>query len=264
MPDVFYALPVLVAGTAVVVLFVALALGGMLVTRRWLNPRLTFSSDSNTVVGGIVQSIGVFYGVTIGLIAISAWTNYNSVGNAASQEAAAIGVLYRSVSSYPEPNSSSLQSGLRAYTENVINEDWPAQARGEIAESGTFLLNDFQRQLASFEPITEGQKILHAETLSAYNHLIELRRQRVDTVDTSLETSMWVIIWLGAAISLMIMYFFNLPDVYMHAALIGLSAAFIGLLVVVIAVNDRPYAGSVAVSPQSYQIIIETVMDKVD
>lgn len=214
-------------------------------------------------MGGVVQAIGVFYGVTIGLIAVGAWTNYTTVADVASREAAAIGMLYRDVSTYPEPYRESLQTKLHLYTQYIVDEAWPTQSRGQIAEGGTDLLNDFQRELASFEPVTEGQKIIHAETFSAYNNLLEQRRHRIDSVGTSLEEFMWVIIWLGAAISLAVMYFFYLPDARMHAALIGLSAAFIGLVIVVIAVNDRPYAGSFAVTPRSYQILLDTVMGKV-
>ena len=43
-------------------------------------------------------------------------------------------------------------------------------------------MNDFEARLVAFEPTTEGQKILHAETLRAYSQMIEARRLRLDAV----------------------------------------------------------------------------------
>ena len=47
-------------------------------------------------------------------------------------------------------------------------------------------MSRFQAMLDKFEPATEGQKILHAETLRAYNQLIQARRLRLDAVNTGL------------------------------------------------------------------------------
>jgi hypothetical protein len=264
MPDFFYEIPIWLAGTGTVLLFVVVALTGMIYARRWLYVRFMCNDDSNQVVGGVVQAIGVFYGITVGLIAVSAWTNYDNVASLASHEAAAIGALYRDVSSYPEPKRSILQAELRDYTDYVIDIAWPAQRRGETVQGSTLILNAFQRELVSFEPTTEGEKILHAEALRAFNHLVEQRRLRIDSVGTALPAVMWAIVWAGAAISIVVMYFFYLPDHRMHGTLVGLTAAFVGILIVVIAVNDRPYSGQLAVGPESYQLIVDTLMNELD
>ena len=44
------------------------------------------------------------------------------------------------------------------------------------------MMNNFQATLSSFEPMTEGQKILHTETLRAYDQLIQARRPESQTV----------------------------------------------------------------------------------
>ena len=52
----------------------------------------------------------------------------------------------------------------------------------------------FQVVLTKFEPATEGQKLLHAETLRAYNQLIQARRLRLDAVSTGLPGVMRAVI----------------------------------------------------------------------
>ncbi len=62
----------------------------------------------------------------------------------------------------------------------VINQAWTLQRRGEVPSGGMQQVNDFQNRLAAFEPATEGQKLLHGETLRAFSHMIEARRLRLD------------------------------------------------------------------------------------
>jgi hypothetical protein len=45
----------------------------------------------------------VFYGVTLALIAVSAYQGFAAANQTVGREAAALGTLYRDVSSYPEP-----------------------------------------------------------------------------------------------------------------------------------------------------------------
>jgi hypothetical protein len=45
--------------------------------------------------------------------------------------------------------------------------------------------------------VTEGQKLLHGETLGAYNQLIQARRLRLDAVGTGVPAVMWAVIHRG-------------------------------------------------------------------
>ena len=109
-----------------------------------------------------------------------------------------MGVLYRDVGGYPEPTRSQLQRNLREYLEYVIHQAWPLQQRGQIPAGGVEQQNRFQALLLSFEPTTEGQKLLHAETLRAYDQMIEARRLRLDVVLTGLPGILWCVIVIGA------------------------------------------------------------------
>ena len=102
-------------------------------------------------------------------------------------------------------------------------------------------MNRLQDVLLSFEPATDGQEILHAETLRAYNNLIQARRMRVDAVRTHLPELMWIVILSGAVISLCASFFFSVEDVRLHAILVTLLAIFIGLVIFLTFAFDRPF-----------------------
>src|SRR5687768_7358913 len=160
------------------------ALLGLLLVRRYVLPRLRYNDGANDAVSGTVQAIGVFYGITVGLIAVGVWNTHSNAEDLVSKEAAAIGGLYRDVSGYPSPIREELRSKLREYTVFIINDAWPAQKKGQgqHVSAGVHLLDQFQADLQSFQPANASQTALHSETLRAYNSLIEYRRLRIDAV----------------------------------------------------------------------------------
>src|SRR4030095_11605023 len=150
--------------------------------------------------------------------------------------------------------------GLRDYKEQVINQAWPLQRQGKIPTAGIEHMSRFQELLTRFEPATEGQKILHAETLRAYNVLIQSRRLRLDAVGTGLPTVMWAVIVIGAFIGLSASFFFKVADVRLHRIEILLLAVFIGLVIFMIVALDRPFRGDLGVKADPYQLVYDQLM----
>jgi len=261
VPNWLYDLPPLHSALAIIAFVELVSVGGLIWTRRFAIPRFHYCENINEAVSGTVQAIGVFYGITVGLIAVAVWDTNTNAAELVSREASAISAIYRDVSGYPSPLREDLRDRLREYTVFTIEEAWPAQRRGEILPRGTQLLNDFQAKLYTFEPTTQGQMALHTETLRGYNNFIEYRRLRIDAVKSGLSTRMWIVIWLGAAISIGVAYFYRITDIKLHAALVILMAGFLALVLFMITINDRPFYGSVSISPEPYELIIHHVMD---
>ncbi len=164
------------------------------------------------------------------------------------------------MTSYPEPIRSELQQSLRDYTEQVIHGAWPLQQQGKIPTAGIGYMTQFQAMLDKFEPVTEGQKILHAEVLRAYNGLIQARRQRLDAVSTELPGVLWTVVIAGAFIGLTAAFFFRVPDVRLHAIMVLLLAIFIGLVIFMIFALDRPFRGYLSLDPAPYQLLLDQLI----
>src|SRR6476659_6400198 len=131
MPNWLYEVSPPIAALTMLVFIECLALVGLFLTRRHLLPRLHYHDGANDAVSGTVQAIGVFYGITVGLIAVGVWNTNSNASELVSKEAASIGALYSDVSGYPPPIRDELRGKLREYTVFVINEAWPAQRIGQ-------------------------------------------------------------------------------------------------------------------------------------
>jgi hypothetical protein len=261
MVNFFFRLPLVVSGLVIVALFCLFAIGGLLLVRRFILPRLHINHHDAHFCGTMVHSVMVFYGLALALIAVNVFETYADVSKIVSREATSSAMLYRDISGYPEPMRSRLQAELRGYVFQVIHGAWPLQARGEVPTQGVEWMNRLQGLLLSFEPATEGQKLLHAETLRAYNNLIEARRMRVDAVLTHLPELMWIVIMAGAVISLCASFFFSVEDVRLHAVLVTLLATFIALVIFLTFAFDRPFMGDLGVSSDPYQLIYDQLMN---
>ena len=255
-------LPLFVTGPLIIGAPCLYGVFGLLFVRRRVLPRLSMHVADSEFTGAIVQCVMVFYGLACALIAVTVFQTYSDVSKIVSQEATSIAALYRDVTGYPEPVRHMLQEELRAYTDQVIHEAWPLQHRGELPRAGVAYMDRFQSTLIAFEPSTEGQKLLHAETLRAYNTMIVARRLRVDAGDTGLPGVMWAVILVGGLISLSAAFFFKVEDPRLHAILVTLLATFMGLVVFMILSLDRPYRGDLAISSASYELVYDQLMKR--
>jgi hypothetical protein len=254
VPSWLYELSPLQAAVIVMAFIETLSLAGLFLTRRFVMPRLHYSDGVNDAVSGTVQAIGVFYGITVGLIAVGVWNTNSNASDLVSKEAASIAALYRDVSGYPSPLRDELRAKLREYTVFVIEQAWPAQkvGQGQSINVGTKIMDDFQDKLYTFDPSTWGQQSLHTEALKAYNTLIEYRRLRIDAVGSGLSSVMWAVIWVGAIISIGVAYFYKIEDPKLHAMLVALMGGFLAIVLFMIVINDKPFYGYVSISSDPY------------
>jgi len=260
MFESLFDLPLLLVGPAIIAALCLFAVVGLVLVRRRLLPRLRVDQGDSEFTGAMLQSVMVFYGLAVALIAVSVFQTYSEASKVVTGEATALNAIYRDVSSYPEPIRSDLQKELRDYTDQVINQAWPSQRRGQIPSAGIERMSSFQGVLNKFEPATDGQKILHAETLHAYNLLIQARRQRLDAVNTGLPNVMWAVIVIGAFISLSASFFFRVEDVRLHCIEVLLLAVFIGLVIFMIVALDRPFRGDLGIPADPYKLIYNQLM----
>ena len=177
-----------------------------------------------------------------------------------SAEATAITTLWRDLGGYPEPLDGSMRDVLRGYTDQVINGAWPQLKRGQIPSEGVEWMDRLQSLLYAFEPVTEGQKVLHAETLRAFNHLVEQRRQRLDAAQGGLPGVLWFVLLGGASAGLTLGLFFYVENAHFQACmLLGLAASLSMVLLVIFAL-DTPFTGEISIGPDSYQLIYDQHM----
>ncbi|QJR09262.1 hypothetical protein DSM104443_00299 [Usitatibacter rugosus] len=263
MIDFLFSLPLWALALVLNVWLVGFSLASVWAYRRWILPRLRIATDSSLFFAAATMQSGmVLYGLVAALTAVSVWSTHSQVKDTVSREATAIGGLWRDLGGYPQIERDAMRDVLRGYTNQIIQEAWPEQRQGRIPRMGVEWLDRFQVKLFAFEPTLESQKILHAETLGAYNRLVEARRQRLDAVGTGLPGVMWFALLPGAMGCLLLSLFFPVEDGRFQAILMAGLSGFVAMVLFVIISLDRPFHGAMAIPSDSYQLVYDQLMKK--
>ncbi len=243
-----------------ILVFVGFGVAGLLPSRGWVRRQHRINHSHNDIVGYYLAAVTVFYGITLGLVAVGTWTTYSDVGTRVDREAEVVSSLYRDITGYPEPIRDSLQKNLRDYLGNVINVGWQQQRQGIVPTGSGIFLERFQKQMLAFEPGTPGQQILHAESYKQFNNLVEARRARLNAVTIGLPGALWALVILGALISIAVTLFFDTQSLSMHLWMTILMSTLLGLMVFLIGTLDNPFRGKVSVGPDSLVLVYQQLM----
>ncbi|ABG57513.1 conserved hypothetical protein [Cytophaga hutchinsonii ATCC 33406] len=256
----FYNMPGFIAFIFITGFFPLFGLLGLYVSRKTFYKNRTYSQDRNDQVAFFMSILGVFYGITLGLVAVGTWENFESVQDKVANEAATLGALYRDVSALPEPFRSNIQLSLKNYTQDVITKDWPLQQKGATPSVTLNHLYTIQQMLYTFQPTTKSQEILLTEAVGKFNELVMLRRLRMMSIGNGLPNAIWLVSIIGALICISFCWFLSMEDYKIHMTLTALCAFFIGTMIFLIVMMDNPYVGEIAISPESFELVQKELM----
>lgn len=257
-----YVLPSWLICCVVVGAFIGFSLAGQIAVRRFL-PRWFGDKEYNDFVGHFLSASGVFFSITLGLLAVGAFENFSAVESAVTKEATYIGVLYRTVENFPEPHRTVLTEQLRDYTRTEIDKAWPLQRNGLSAQSvGIPGLTQLSAYLSHVEPQSEAQKALQSEALRQLSNMIESRRERLASVSTRLPPLVWLVVIGGSILNLSLMWFFVVDNKRLHDLLTAILACLLGLLVFLLVVMDFPFRGEFSVGPDAFEMIHDVMIKK--
>ena len=256
-----YDLPNWLFGTIVIAFFAAYGLIGLMTTRGFVRRQHKEDHSHNDIVSYFLAAVTVFYGITLGLLAVATWTNYAATEDKVDHEAQVVASLYRDVNSFPEPLRTQLDNDLKVYVRQVIDVSWPMQRHGIIPTTTAGTLDTFQGDLLQFEPKTEREKIVTDEAYRQFNILVEARRARLETVTSGMPSSLWSLVILGGLITLTVTLFFDTPSLRMHVWMTILLSVLLGLMIFLIGTLDNPFRGKVSVGPGSLERVYKQVME---
>ena len=204
VPEFVYDIPLRQLALYFALIAVAAMVVGILIVKPILRLLIGAPPDLNESIGHGTAGFSLFYGLLLGLLTVSAYQNNERVRQAILSEATSLGAVYADMSSYPEPIRSDVKSMLRDYLLFTVHRDWPAHRQGEFLNGGANRTNAIRQRLASFEPDTTGQEIVHAETIAAFQDFVEARQTPLTGVITKIPAVLWYAVLVGAAINILL------------------------------------------------------------
>jgi hypothetical protein len=130
-----------------------------------------------------------------------------------------------------------------------------------MPEEGTIRAQAFHEKLLEFQPQTPADEIVHAEALRQFNHFLECRRMRLFSVRSSLPSSMWFVMLLGAVLNIAICWLFDMRFIT-QLVLGGILAAYLGTMMHLIFDMNQPFRGDVSISAEAFEALYKRMNEE--
>ena len=237
-----------------VTLFVTLSLVSLWIVQRLCKP-LLFTEHTN--FGDIfANAIGVVFSLILAFVAVAIWQNYDKVNDDVSKEANALHNIYRDLEAYPEPLSTQSRNLIREYVQVVIKDEWPKLAKARQDDNAHKILNHVKALILTFNPRNNGELVLHQEVVKKLSEYSGLRHDRIIGGRPNLTAPIWLTLIGGTVLYLLFLCFLDVPDERRHALMIGILAAFLGLVYYLLVVYNYPFTAPGAISSDSFNDLL--------
>src|ERR1700677_2194642 len=132
---------------------VILALVGALFLVAALNRFWPISNRKlvNDVTGWQLGILGTTYGVILGFMLYTVWTDFRAADVGANLEASSVLNVYRIAAGLPSPEREAMQGLAEKYVDVAVNQEWPAMQRQEENNTAALVTGEMWKVLARAE-----------------------------------------------------------------------------------------------------------------
>jgi hypothetical protein len=212
------------------------------------------------VGGHYLAIVGSFYAVLLGLIVFSAMDKFIAAEKTVEQEGKSILAAYTMAAQF-DSEGNEIQNKLKEYTNEVVKNEWELMESDQISMTARkIFLNslDLARQI---EPQTENQKGLYPILMAEMINTWESRRDRTKVSNMGIPVAEWVILILGAIITLIFTLFFTIDSQGIHLLMTGMIALLIFVSLYLVLMFGAPFSVDMRVSNHGL-VIAQKIMNE--
>lgn len=245
--------PTVILGIIIIGSAVILSVGGLFIVRLFVpHARLKIHND---VAGPIFATLGVVYAVLLAFIVVITWQNFDRSKTNVQSEANCLMDLYRDSEALSQNFKEAVRPLLREYGAVVINEEWPAMAKGG---SSPYIVEIEKRIWKIYgEYLIENKTdfIFLQESVRKLNELGEYRDLRIMDSKTGVHPILWLVLIAGGVATITFTSFFGTENMKAQIIMTVLLSVIIALILFTIFVLDFPFTGDITISPEPFKLI---------
>ena len=222
-------------------------------------------SVHNDVIGWQIAILGTIYAVMVGFMLYAVWTNFQTAETNADNEANDLVNLYRAADGLPQVQRDQIQQVARSYVHSVITQEWSEMNRAKARATGDrYAGQQYILEMWTSAAHTPADNL--AQQASLRQVMIELssmtkhRRVRLLESRTEMPNILWGVLVMGGMITIASSCLIGSENVALHFVLIIALSLLVSLALVAIGDIDRPFQGSVHVSPYAFQKAQDTML----
>ncbi len=227
---------------------------------NWLWP-VSSRKALNDVNAWQMGVLGTTYGVILGFMLFTVWTDFRTAEIDVAQETAALLNVHRIAAGLPSPQREQMNALAIKYADAVVNQEWPAMQTQRVSHAGDVVLEQMWQVLIAVQAqsIRETTSLDHLTT--AMTNLGERRRLRDEEHESRLPGVLWVLLIVGGMATVGSSCLIGNDKKLLHYGQVLALTFVVSLTLAAIADLAKPFEGAVSVSPASLQramIIMQT------
>jgi uncharacterized membrane protein len=244
----------LVPGLFAVSLFMLASVAGLVLVQRLVPIELR--KQHNDVAGFIYAVLGIAYAVLLGLVVVAAWEQFQTARNTANREADELAELFWLGHRLPPAEGHRLQELTRSYARVVVDEEWSLMANGESSPRAWALIDEIRLTVQNQDPDTDAEQVLYDQGLERVHDLADARRDRLVEAREGIPGILWVVLVVGAIVTVGFTYLFGMDSNTTHTLMVALLALVIGLVLFTIGSLEYPFSGAVRLGPDAFNLVL--------
>ena len=207
--------------------------------------------DALTAVSpGLLPPMALVFGLLIGFLAAGVWSNTSNAQQAVDSEASALRTVDLLDRDFPAADQRRLDLLIRSYIEHAVTHEWPAMAD----QNATLVSAPPQMALAlqvalALPADNPGRVVAQREIVTSLEAALNARRQRILISESAVNSAKWAGVIALGILTLIAIACVHSANRRTAAIAMTLWASAVVVSLLMIGVQDRPFAGPYRVQP---------------
>jgi hypothetical protein len=164
--------------------------------------------------------------------------------------------MWRSADVFPGEVRDRLHHILTAYTQSVIEDEWPAMAQDQESRLTQQRYLELWAFYTSYTPETESQKLFYSQSVSKLNEMGVNRRLRHLYCQTTFIAPVVIFLLFGGMVMVGISYCFPVRNVHFHVLVIAILTVIISFGIYLAYELQNPFSGYIVIGPEAFQDLL--------
>ena len=239
----------------VVITSTALSLLGLEIIRKKIG--LERLAENHEVASFIFNAIGLIYAVLLAFVVFATWSDFDNSKKNVEKEANKLQDIFLDAQSFPQPIKKNIQNLVLEYSIKVCDDEWKTMENGEFSVTTKEAFIKLWEEFNKIDVNALPNHVAYEESYKSLNQLGEYRRLRVFDVNDTIPPLIWVIVIIGAVISIGYTYFFGSKNLRAQIMMTASLTTTISLVLLLIYILDHPFTGYNKITPDAFRNVID-------
>jgi hypothetical protein len=214
----------------------------------------------NDLIGWQVSILGTSYAVIIGFMLYAVWTNFQIADGNAEAEANSLVNVVRIAQGLPAPRNQEIRDLGSQYVEIMLTQEWPAMSRLAFSPMSRRVVRQLWTIMMNTPIHNASEQISLDHAMSELTKMTEYRRLQLQA-HSDLPEILWAVLVTGAILTITSACLFDTANFKLHVLQVFMLSLMLSLVLVAISDINRPFQGSVHVSPAGFERARSTLND---